>query len=137
MPQTLELIEVDGKQLEDLLRRVEQSLGEQDSLLVRRGFESYAYVSDLVEDKNTSIRRLRELFFGSRTEKTDAVTGRKTSKPKADPPSDADAGAEGTDESTELGVKTSKGHGRNGSEAYRGGTWIVSFRQACNNRFPS
>ena len=52
------------------------------------------------------------------------MTGRKTRKPKADPPSDADAGAEGTDESTESAAKTSKGHGRNGSEAYRGGTWI-------------
>jgi len=117
MPQTLELIEVDGKQLEDLLRRVEQSLDEQDSLLVRRVFESYAYVSDLVEDKNTSIRRLRELFFGSRTEKTDAVTGRKTSKPEP--------GEESTGASKDSEPKPhSPGHGRNGSEAYRGGTWI-------------
>jgi hypothetical protein len=49
-----ELIEVESKRLDDVLRRVEQSLGEEDSLLIRRVFESYAYVSDLVEDKNTS-----------------------------------------------------------------------------------
>ena len=46
--------------------------------LIRAVFESYAYVTDLVEDKNTSIRRLRQLFFGARTEKTDAVVGQKT-----------------------------------------------------------
>ena len=58
-------------------RRVEQSLDEKDAALVRAVFESYAYVTDLVEDKNTSIRRLRQLFFGARTEKTDAVVGQK------------------------------------------------------------
>jgi transposase len=73
-----ELIEVDSKELDDLLRRVEQALGEKDSILVRRLFESYAYVSDLIEDKNTSIHRLRQLLFGSRTEKTEAVVGEKT-----------------------------------------------------------
>ena len=60
-----------------MLRRVEQSLDEKDAALIRAVFESYAYVADLVEDKNTSIRRLRQLFFGERTEKTDAVVGQK------------------------------------------------------------
>jgi hypothetical protein len=30
-------------------------------------------VSDLIDDKNTSIRHLRQLFFGKPTEKTAAV----------------------------------------------------------------
>ncbi len=67
-----ELLEVDNKQLEDVLRRAEQSLDEEDSHLIRRLFESYTYVSDLIKDKNSSICRLRQLFFGSRTEKTEA-----------------------------------------------------------------
>ena len=60
-----ELIDVDSEELEDVLRRVEQALDEKDSTLVRRVFESYAYVTELVEDKNTTIRRLRQLFFGA------------------------------------------------------------------------
>ena len=80
-----ELVEVDSTRLEEVLRRVEGSLDEKDAALVRAVFESYAYVSDLVEDKNTSIQRLRQLFFGSRTEKTDAVVGRKTKKPEDGP----------------------------------------------------
>src|SRR5271165_6792758 len=71
-----ETLEVDGAQLEEVLRRAEQALDERDATLIRRLFESYLYISDLVEDKNTTIRRLRELFFGKRTERTKAVMGR-------------------------------------------------------------
>jgi transposase len=117
-----ELVEVDSARLEEVLRRVEQSLDEKDSALVRAVFESYAYVADLVEDKNTSIRRLRQLFFGARTEKTEAVVGRKTEKPDAASTGDADdAGfAAGAGDTDEPGVAvSSKGHGRNGAGAYR------------------
>ncbi len=111
---------MDDARLEEVLRRVEQSLDEKDAALVRAVFESYAYVTDLVEDKNTSIRRLRQLFFGARTETTAAVVGQKTEKPDAASPRDAaaDAGEENsTDESDAAAAP--KGHGRNGAEAYR------------------
>ena len=119
-----ELLEVDDKQLEEVLRRAEQSLDEEDSRLIRRLFESYAYVSDLIEDKNTSIRHLRQLFFGSRTEKTEAVVGPKSGKDKAalacddaaaDGSSADDANIDASDDPT-----VARGHGRNGAEAYRG-----------------
>ena len=51
MRNTLELVEVDSEELEDVLRRVEQALDEKDSTLVRRVFESYAYMTELVDDK--------------------------------------------------------------------------------------
>jgi transposase len=119
-----ELVEVDSTRLEDVLSRVEQSLDEKDAALVRAVFESYAYVSDLVEDKNTSIRRLRQLFFGASTETTDAVVGQKTRTPEAALPRQVGAdpglaaGVGNTDESDAAAA--SKGHGRNGAEAYRG-----------------
>src|SRR5436305_820558 len=78
MRDALELVEVDSERLEEVLRRAEQALDEKDAELIRAVFESYAYVTELVEDKNTTIRRLRQLFFGSRTEKTVAVVGPKT-----------------------------------------------------------
>ncbi|MFS8083782.1 MAG: IS66 family transposase [Ginsengibacter sp.] len=120
-----ELITVDGTQLEDVLRRVEQSLDEKDAALVRAVFQSYAYVSNLVDDKNTTIRRLRQLFFGARTETTEAVVGRKTKKPDAAAPREAvaDVGGENTDDADESA--TSKGHGRNGADAYRNASKIV------------
>ena len=123
MRNTLELVEVDSEELEDVLRRVEQALDEKDSTLVRAVFESYAYVTDLVEDKNTTIRRLRQLFFGSRTEKTEAVVGPKAGRSEVTASPDAaaeteSAAGEGAADNSEAAA--SKGHGRNGAEAYEG-----------------
>jgi transposase len=124
MRNALELVEADSDRLEEVLRRAEQALDEKDAELIRAVFDSYAYVTELVEDKNTSIRRLRQLLFGARTEKTESVVGQKTKTPDAAPPRDAAVGAESTagegitDVSNAAAV--SKGHGRNGAAAYPG-----------------
>jgi transposase len=119
-----EILEVDSQQLDEVLRRAEQTLEQKDAELIRAVFQSYAYVAELVEDKNTSIRRLRQLFFGARTEKTDAVVKRAADAPPSD---DASCGAEPPSE--EFGEASPdeapakpprKGHGRNGAEAYTG-----------------
>jgi transposase len=127
MPRTPEIIEVDSTQLEEVLRRVEQALDEKDSTLIRAVFQSYAYVADLVEDKNTSIRRLRQLFFGARTEKTKAVLARPTGKPDAAGAGVAAADAESAAAASKAGASDEAptesacpGHGRNGADAYRG-----------------
>jgi transposase len=131
-----EILEVTDTQLEDVLRRVEEALDEKDAALIRRLFESYAYVTDLVEDKRTSIRRLRELLFGKPTEKTAAVLGRETTKTdKPDAPGPTGAAAEAPSvpdgpapgEAKEAGTDTPPpppGHGRNGAAAYTGATRI-------------
>src|SRR4051794_24033483 len=124
MPNALELVDLDSDRLEEVLRRAEQSLDEKDAELIRAVFESYAYVTELVEDKNTSLRRLRQLFFGARTEKTEDVVGPKsgTSKVATSPDAAAEiesvAGEATADVSEPAAVW--KGHGRNGAEAYRG-----------------
>src|SRR4051794_32229273 len=132
MRDALELVEVDSDRLEEVLRRAERSLDEKDAALIRAVFESYAYVTELVEDKNTSIRRLRQLFFGKRTEKTSAVVGEKTED--SDAPSECAAAAEtGCDAEVQNPAKSSesdeaaasKGHGRHGADAYRGATRIA------------
>jgi transposase len=123
MRNTLELVEVDSDRLEEVLRRAEQALDEKDAELIRAVFDSYAYVTELVEDKNTSIRRLRQLLFGPRTEKTDSVVGQKTKTPDAPAPRDAVADADladGAGNNNELDTTAAKGHGRNGAAAYRG-----------------
>jgi transposase len=121
-----EIVEVNSTQLEEVLRRVEQSLDEKDTKLIRAVFQSYVYVADLVEDKNTSIRRLRKLFFGARTEKTEAVVGRQTEKTAATPQNGAAADIELTASEPDTGAtneadtaSASQGHGRNGADAYR------------------
>ena len=121
---------MDSIQLEEVLGRAEQSLDEKDAALIRAVFQSYLYVTDLVEDKNTSLRRLRQLFFGKRTEKTKIVVGNgkpEATPEKATPASDAAAdtelaaGAPVKDRSNEADTRpAAPGHGRNGADAYRG-----------------
>jgi transposase len=124
MRNTPELIEVDSDRLEEVVRRAERSLDEEDAALIRAVFESYAYVTELVEDRNTTIRRLRQLFFGSRSEKTEDVVGARAGKSEPRPPVDATsetpsaAGEAAPDGSGATAA--SKGHGRNGAEAYQG-----------------
>jgi transposase len=122
-----EIIELDGTRLDEVLGRVERALDAPDAALIRAVFRSYVYVTDLVEDKNTSIRRLRQLFFGARTEKTAAVVGGPGETTDAVPKRDPTANTESTrpdpdtDKSTESDpAPPTKGHGRNRADAYRG-----------------
>jgi transposase len=130
MRQAPEIVEVDSTQLEEVLRRVEQALDDKDAELIRAVFRSYAYVADLVEDKNTTIRRLRQLFFGARTEKTEAVLGRGAAEAVTTAPSEAGAdtasAAPEPDPTAANGSATApvEGHGRNGADAYRGAEQI-------------
>src|SRR5262245_29914590 len=122
-----EIIDLDGARLEEVLRRAEPALDAEDFAVVRAVFESYAYLADLVGDKTTSIRRLRQLLFGAPTETTKSVVGRETRTPDAASPRDAVAEtgpAAGDGDSDGPDAVASKGHGRNGAEAYRGAVRI-------------
>src|SRR5262249_17704310 len=88
------IIEVDSPRLEEVLGRAEQALTKEDVELIRAVVEAYRYVVDLVDDKNTSIGRLRQVLFGARTEKTNAVLGRKADRRDAPPANGAAAAAE-------------------------------------------
>jgi transposase len=138
-----EIMAVDDAHLEEVLRRVEQALDEKDAQLIRAIFRSYAYVTDLVEDKNTSIKRLRQLLFGSRTEKTKTVTAAAADQSAtasqdlavAEPPSPANESAPDASNGSHDGEATASldttddkpaapGHGRNGADAYPGAARI-------------
>jgi transposase len=143
MPSAPEIIEVAPTQVEDVLHRVDAALDAEDATLIRRVFASYAYVTDLVEDKNTSLRRLRELLFGKSTEKTAAALGRQadtsepppaagvaaeTAAPNGEAPKgEASGGETPSGEAKESATATPpapRGHGRNGAAAYTGATRI-------------
>jgi transposase len=125
------ILELDMKKLEDVLRRAESALREEDYATIKAVVESYVYLADLVGNKNTTIARLRKLLFGAKTEKTAAVVGGgKDSPVPASSEIDASSGA-----AAESGAKTERedqadagvqsdspapGHGRNGAEAYTG-----------------
>jgi hypothetical protein len=69
------VVELEMDDVESLLAEAKASLSEKNYELVKALIESYRYVTGLVEDKKTTIGRLRKILFGSKTEKTKDILG--------------------------------------------------------------
>jgi transposase len=125
-----EILDLDAEKLEALLRRVEgQELAAEDFETLRAVCQSYLYVTQLIDQKSTTIARLRKLLFGAETEKTSAVTGRENEPPAAgggvEPDSQSEA-ASGQTAAEQSSTKSKpKGHGRNGANDYPGATRVT------------
>jgi transposase len=105
------IVELGMDEWEDILQRAKAVLNEKDYQIVEAVVQSYAYVTDLLEDKRTTIDRLRKLLFGSPTEKTRDVIPQ---APAAPPTTQPDA-KPAQEEATPV-----PGHGRNGADDYCG-----------------
>jgi len=91
-PKPLDVDREDIKALRDRAKRGE--LGPQDAKLVEALAETVVVLSEAVEKKGTSIRRLLRLLFGSKTESKDRLFGKKKGEDD-DPPGGAPAGQRG------------------------------------------
>jgi transposase len=118
------IIELDMGKLEDALRRAEGKLDEPDYAMLKALADSYAYLFELVGDKNTTIARLRKLLFGAKTERTAAVTGRQSDNAHAAESPAAAASKSATAPADSPTPGPAQGHGRNGADAYTGATKI-------------
>ena len=111
-----EQIEVNLEELEALLERARQEpLDEAGYRKLEALLEAFRYLTELIGDKDTTIRRLRALLVKPSTEKTSKVleqagldTGSAASPKPSPPPPPA------------ASEKAKAGHGRNGAQAYRG-----------------
>ena len=65
-----EVIELDAAQLEAQLHQIEQTMGEETARPFRQLLSWYLSLLRLIEQKNTTISRLRRLLFGARTERS-------------------------------------------------------------------
>jgi hypothetical protein len=93
------IIELGAKTLQEALQCAETTLNGEHYEAIKAVVESYAYIAELVGEKNITIRRLQKILFGASTEKTAAVTGAATDS-EAGPLDDGDAA---TDPSGETG----------------------------------
>jgi transposase len=129
------LREMDMNRLQEALQHAEEKLSAEDADMLKAVADAYAYLTELVEDKNTSIAKLRKMLFGAKTEKTAAVVGSDQSSESPAPPdtdaSNGDASAgdaspqspSGTHADAEAkkdSAAPAKGHGRNGADDYPG-----------------
>jgi transposase len=96
------------EELERIVERV-RALGAapEDAQVLEDLVASYAYVTDLIRDKQTTIARLRQMLFGSTSERSDKVLGRPEERAGGAAPAPA-------------APARAKGHGRNGAEVYTG-----------------
>ena len=133
------IVELDMNTLEEILRRLDaKELDAADYETIKAVVGSYVYLVNAVGEKETTIRRLRQMLFGAKTEKTEAVIGglkdadRTSASPEIVPKSpegvaaEAQAGAP-LDTSVEAATNDDsqasgegRGHGRNGADAYTG-----------------
>lgn len=134
MPTKPTIIELDMDKLEDTLRRAETNeLTEDDCATLRTLFKSYVHLMELLQNKNTSIDRLRKMLFGASTEKIAAVIdGAKDSQP---PPAQ-DAADPLAAEAEKASKTPRKGHGRNGADAYTGAVKIIVRHQSLQRGDP-
>ena len=109
-------IEIQREELVGLLERVQPALSEADYGKLKAVLETLRYLTDLVADKETTLRQLRQLllgfsYFPRTTEKTQDVL----EKAAADA---AGGQAPAAEESQAAGSKEAStpaaGHGRNG-----------------------
>lgn len=97
-------IELSADELEALIARIKaRKLLDTDYKSLEAMGETIGFLSQTVNDKSTSIKRLLKMLFGVRTEKTENIIEKPKSKPKP-----------------KQKKKKKKGHGRNGSSEYTG-----------------
>ena len=120
-----EIIEVTMQQFEELMDRVNSNtLRDEDRELMQQIFASYHQFFRMVEDKKTTIARLRKLLFGSSSEKTQKVFGETDDNSEADDndsATDVASSAElPSDSTSDEPEKSPPGHGRHGADDYSG-----------------
>ncbi len=133
-----EFIEVDTKQLDELVNRAEKHAFQDDDWeTVRHVLSSYGFLSSALRDRTVAVSRLRSLLFGPSSEKADKVIGKASPK---DPADDETAIPEATcsgikDEPKDKRTPRKRGHGQNAASAYKAtiaatsdAAWILSQR---------
>ena len=124
-----QFIELSAEEAQGLVERIRSSnLTEKDRELLEAILETLQSMSGALEQKNISIKRLRQLVFGSKSEKTDKVQQKcEDSKGEigegADKLIDSDS-LKGLQDSGEKEKRKPKGHGRNGVDEYAAGQRI-------------
>ncbi len=122
MNRSRERLELNMEELERLLERAKKGpLSEPDYQTLKAAVETLGYLTQLLEDRKTTIDRLRQILFGASTEKTrNVLKGNHVTQSTTE---GGESASLATPDGEKTGKKT-KGHGRNGAQAYHGATKI-------------
>lgn len=117
-------IELQLDDMDDIVKRAGTALGEEDQQKLQALLDAYVTLTDIIQDDQTTMRKLRGLF--RTTEKTDKVAGEHPEPPEDPDPPASEGNARGTDTPPPLEPAQGPrpGHGRNAAAAYTGGKRI-------------
>lgn len=109
-------------ELKGILERAKAVLGDEDYDKLNAAVETLAFLTQELEAKGASIRRLRHLIFGPKTEKSRLVVGDQTGEAAADPTQEDKAAGSETqpDDEEKKPPQKRKGHGRRPAAEYTG-----------------
>ncbi len=108
--------------LEALLERAKAGpLSEADYQTLKAALATLGYLTELLEDRTTTLQRLRHLLFGARTETTRTVCA-PASPPEASGGPAAEAAGPASEDSSPA---PRAGHGRNGARTYGGARQVA------------
>lgn len=140
------VIELDIQKLEALLATIQANLGEEVASPFRALLQSYVQIFTILGHKDLSLKRLQQLIFGAKTERTSNLPRPEdgsTTGTAVSPQGEADlAAAESSAVATpaESGANASangadpsdcpKGHGRNGAKDYLGCAKVAVTHEA-------
>lgn len=126
----MERIEVSTQEVAALLERANLALGAKDFALFEKIVQSFLHVTQLLEEKGTTIDRLKRLLFGSKSERLENLFPEGGEAKAADAASSSpgeEAPGDGANDQRDERAKEkekAKGHGRNGAEEYTGAEHI-------------
>jgi transposase len=113
MKPAIERIDVGTEELSQLLERARELLPEEDYQKLKAAVDTLEYLTELVADKDTTIRHLRQLLLPAGTERTKEVLAKAGAVPAA-PATETAEGAEKQEPDPQPG------HGRNGADEFTG-----------------
>ncbi len=112
-------IDLDMNQLDDLLVRAEKGqLQDKDLELIKGMAECISILSQAVDDRASSVKKLLRMIFGAKTEKKENILNKDKDKNKGD--DEANKQETTLAEQDDKEDEKPKNHGRNGSDAYDG-----------------
>src|SRR5215469_7296937 len=109
-----ERIDIGTEELNQLLERARERLSAEDYRKLKAAVDTLEYLTELVADKDTTIRHLRQLLLPAGTEKTKDILA------QLGVASRGDRGERKSQSGSQpLQPEPPPGHGRNGVDAYR------------------
>jgi len=126
MKTTIPRLELTMEQLQKLVERARKGpLSEEEYYQLKAAIETLGYLTQLMEDQDTTIQRLRHVLFGTSTEKMEKVLPNELQNQESGAGTDSvDASPDGTSSEAEAAASPRAGHGRNGVQAYGGSNQI-------------